>query len=169
MMQRFELKHGVCVCVFALLRDVVFRRPAGCRCAPIRFNDCDDDESFLKFAREFCLPYFHPVGTCRMGREAQDSVVSADDLRSVSSLCCVLVPLGCTFFFSASCCGFGLCPFSRNCATDLWSRGFGDLQKRTTTDTPKPTARGSLFRGVDRHAACLLRPPIHLVSTRAQA
>ncbi|CBJ33402.1 glucose-methanol-choline oxidoreductase [Ectocarpus siliculosus] len=46
-----------------------------------KFNDCDDDESFLKFAREFCLPYFHPVGTCRMGREVQDSVVSADDLR----------------------------------------------------------------------------------------
>ncbi|CAM9649268.1 unnamed protein product, partial [Ectocarpus fasciculatus] len=46
-----------------------------------KFNDCDDDESFLKFAREFCLPYFHPVGTCRMGQGVQDSVVSAEDLR----------------------------------------------------------------------------------------
>eukprot|EP00903_Cladosiphon_okamuranus_P009692 g9221.t1 len=45
------------------------------------FNYGNDDESFLKFARHGCLPFFHPVGTCRMGQGVKDSVVSADDLR----------------------------------------------------------------------------------------
>ncbi|CAN0527749.1 unnamed protein product, partial [Scytosiphon promiscuus] len=42
----------------------------------------NDDESFLRFARENCMPFYHPVGTCRMGKGAEDSVVSADSLRS---------------------------------------------------------------------------------------
>eukprot|EP00752_Nemacystus_decipiens_P001947 g1874.t1 len=45
------------------------------------YNYGNDDESFLKYARSSFLPFFHPVGTCRMGHGVEDSVVSADDLR----------------------------------------------------------------------------------------
>lgn len=48
---------------------------------PTRYNYGNDDESFLKFAQANCLPFFHPVGTCRMGQGVEDSVVSADNLR----------------------------------------------------------------------------------------
>lgn len=46
-----------------------------------RYKYGSDNESFLKYVRENCFPYFHPVGTCRMGKGVEDSVVSADDLR----------------------------------------------------------------------------------------
>ena len=51
-------------------------------CDPnLRYNYGNDNESFLEYARDNMFPYFHPVGTCRMGQGVEDSVVSADDLR----------------------------------------------------------------------------------------
>ncbi|CAN0037431.1 unnamed protein product, partial [Scytosiphon promiscuus] len=46
-----------------------------------RYNFGEDDKSATKYIRDNCLPYFHPIGTCRMGKGVEDSVVSADDLR----------------------------------------------------------------------------------------
>ncbi|CAM9520099.1 unnamed protein product [Laminaria digitata] len=45
------------------------------------YNYGSDDESLLRYARDNCLPLFHPVGTCRMGKGVKDSVVSGDSLR----------------------------------------------------------------------------------------
>lgn len=50
--------------------------------AAIRFNYGNDDESFKKYARKNAFSFFHPVGTCRMGDGVDDSVVSAENLRS---------------------------------------------------------------------------------------
>eukprot|EP00904_Undaria_pinnatifida_P013125 jgi/Undpi1/8943/HiC_scaffold_26.g11404.m1 len=41
----------------------------------------NDDKIFLRCARDNCLLFFRPVGTCRMGKGAEDSVVYADSLR----------------------------------------------------------------------------------------
>ncbi|CAN0303868.1 unnamed protein product, partial [Hapterophycus canaliculatus] len=46
-----------------------------------KYNFGEDDESFLGYVRDSCLPFFHPVGTCRMGKGVEDSVVSSDELR----------------------------------------------------------------------------------------
>ena len=48
----------------------------------LRYNYGNDGESSLRYARDNCLSFFHPVGTCRMGKRVEDSAVSADSLRS---------------------------------------------------------------------------------------
>lgn len=50
-------------------------------CGKIRYNHGNTDESFLRYVRDCAMPFFHPVGTCRMGEDVEDSVVSADSLR----------------------------------------------------------------------------------------
>ncbi|CAN0108869.1 unnamed protein product [Scytosiphon promiscuus] len=46
-----------------------------------KYNFGEDEASVLDYVRDNCLSYYHPVGTCRMGKGVEDSVVSSESLR----------------------------------------------------------------------------------------